>query len=201
MRRIVMFNQVTADGFFAAEDGGLEWARPDPEQTKETVARLGESGGIVFGRKTYELFKAFWPGAAAQTKTAPDPHHRHQHSEEILALAKWIDTTEKWVFSRTLGDAGWKNVQVLRELSADAVRAVKARPGKDLMLFGSGSICRQLCALGLIDEYQFMVSPMLLGRGRRLFDDVPARTPLRLRDARSFASGNVLLRYAPEVTG
>ena len=202
MRRIVMFNQLSTDGLFAAPDGSLDFVVPDPEQDRAVAASLTGRGALLFGRKTYEMFAHFWPGAAAEADTgagdAPDPHGPHR-SAELLKLARWIDGAEKYVFSRTLqpGALTWHHSHVLPELNAEAVLALKRSEGPDLMLFGSGSIVRALAGMGLIDEYQLMMSPVILGRGRPLFADLQSRVPLELIDAKAHASGNVLLRYRP----
>ena len=197
MRRIVMFNQVTADGFFAEEDGGLGWVRPDDELDERAAAHLGDSDTILFGRRTYEMFESFWPHALDESSTSPDPHGVDHRSARLRAIAEWIDGAEKVVFSRTREEVSWRNSRLVRDFDPAEIRAMKERPGKDMMVFGSGSIVSLLTGHGLIDEYQFVVGPALLGRGRTLLDGLPRTVPLELLEARAFRSGNVLLRYAP----
>ena len=113
-------------------------------------------------------------------------------------MADWINASEKLVFSRTKKGVTWNNSQLCHELDPEAVAALKQKPGPDIMVFGSGSIVSQLTAHGLIDEYQFVVSPVLLGTGRPPIADVPKRTMLNLVEAKAYPAGNVMLRYAPK---
>ncbi len=197
MRRVVMFNQVTPEGLFSDPEGGLGWVAQDEQLNRQNAAGLGQPGAMLFGRSTYQMFEAFWPHALGDPNTAPDPHHPGNASPEIRAMAVWINESEKLVFSRTLKSVTWKNSRLLPELDPAQVQALKEGQGSDIMIFGSGSIVSQLSAHRLIDEYQFVVSPLLLGRGRPLFQDLAASVPLELLEARSYPSGNVVLRYAP----
>ena len=194
MRRIVMFNQLTADGYFAALDGNLDWVVPDREFDKAVAAGLPATGTILFGRRTYELFQAFWPSAVDDTGTAPDPHGG-ERSPEIRAIGMFINQATKLVFSRTLNDVTWKNSRIIHELDPREIGAMKRQPGADMMIFGSGSIVSQLTQHGLIDEYQFVVCPVLLGSGRPLFHGVSKSSRLNLLETKQYPSGNVMLRY------
>jgi dihydrofolate reductase len=196
MRRIMMFNRVTADGYFAGVDGNLDWFVPDEEKDKEAVEGIPNADTILLGRRTYELFEQFWPHAVDDSATAPDPHDAARRSPEIRAMAIWLNETPKLVFSRTLKDATWRNSRLVRELDAREIENMKQQPGKDMILFGSGSIVSQLTEHGLIDEYQFIVTPVLLGSGRPLVSGVSNSSRLDLLEARPYPSGNVMLRYA-----
>jgi dihydrofolate reductase len=196
MRRLVMFNWLTADGYFAGPDGNLNWVVPDDEQAKAAVASIATSDTVIFGRVTYERFERFWRHAVEDSSTAPDPHRPGERSREHRAIAIWLNETNKLVFSRTLKDATWKNSRLLHELDPREVEAMKKQPGKDMMIFGSGSIVSQLTQHGLIDEYQFVVCPMFLGSGRSLLTGVSKSMRLELLEARKYPSGDVLLRYA-----
>ncbi len=111
-------------------------------------------------------------------------------------MATFLNDVTKVVFSKTRKDVTWKNSHLLRELDPHEIEAMKRRPGKDMLLFGSGSVVSQLTQHGLIDEYQFVVSPLLLGSGRPLLSDVSRRLKLDLLEAKAYPSGNVMLRYA-----
>jgi dihydrofolate reductase len=197
MRRIVMFNRVTADGYFAGADGNLDWVVPEDELDKMAAESLPAADTILFGRRTYELFEGFWPHAVDDSATAPDPHAAGRRSGDIRAIATWINETTKVVFSRTRKDVTWRNSRLLHELDAREIEAMKRQPGRDMIVFGSGSIVAQLTRHGLIDEYHFIVVPILLGSGRLLLNDVPKSVRLDLLEAKPYASGNVMLRYAP----
>jgi dihydrofolate reductase len=197
MRRIMAFNRVTADGYFTSSDGKLDWVVPEPQIDKEAGEGMSGQGAILFGRRTYEMFQAFWPHALEDPGTAPDPHMPGRRSPEIRAMAVWINEAAKIVFSRTLEDVTWKNTRLLHALDPREVEAMKKQPGPDMLIFGSGSIASQLTEHGLIDEYRFVVGPVLLGSGRSLISGVPKSSRLDLLEAKTYPSGNVMLRYAP----
>ncbi len=196
MRRIVMFNRMTADGYFAGPDGNLDWVVPDEELDRAAVEGMPCIDTILFGRRTYELFAGFWPHAVEDSATAPDPHGAGRRSREIRAMAIWLNETTKLVFSRTLKDVTWRNSRLLHELDPREIEAMKRQPGKDMIVFGSGSIVSQLTQHGLIDEYQFVVSPILLGSGRPLVSGLSTSLRLDLVEVKNYQSGNVMLRYA-----
>jgi dihydrofolate reductase len=195
-RRIVMFNWMTANGYFAGADGNLDWVVPDEEQAKAAVDGIPLVDTVLFGRRTYELFEKFWNHAVDDASTAPDPHDPGQRTGEHGKIATWLNEATKLVFSRSLKDATWKNSRVLHELDPREIETMKSRPGKDMMVFGSGSIVSQLTQHGLIDEYQFVVCPILLGSGRPLLSGVSKNSRLDLVEAKPYPSGDVMLRYA-----
>jgi dihydrofolate reductase len=196
MRRIVMFNRVTTDGFFAGPDGNLDWVVPDDEIDKAGASAIPNFDTILFGRHTYEIFERFWPHAVDDSSTAADPHDAGRRSPEIRAMGGMLNDMAKVVFSRTLQAATWTNSRLMREIKPGEIEAMKKRPGKDMIVFGSGSLVSQLTQHGLIDEYQLVVCPILLGSGRQLFNGVSRTLKLDLLEAKQYQSGNVLLRYA-----
>lgn len=196
MRRIVMFNRVSADGYFAAPDGNLEWIVPDDELDKGAADSLSGVGTMLFGRRTYEMFEGFWPRVIDDSPTAPDPHAPGRRSPEVRAMAVWINEATKLVFSKTRKEVTWRNSRLFHELDPRQIEALKSEPGGDIMLFGSSSIVSQLTQHRLIDEYQFVVCPIVLGSGRSLLSEVSAQLRLNLLEARKYTSGNVMLRYA-----
>ena len=197
-RRIVMFNNVSADGYFATPDGNLDWVVPEPEVYKAATQSLGENDTMLFGRKTYENFESFWPHALDDSKTAPDPHKPERRSEQNREMAVWINASKKLVVSRTRKNVTWKNSELMHELDPKAIEALKRGPGKNIIIFGSASIVAQLTKHRLIDEYFVVVNPILLGKGRPLFCELDSRFGLELIEANSFKStGVVTLRYAP----
>ena len=195
-RRIVMFNWVTADGYFAGPDGNLEWVVPDEEQAQAAAEDLPGFDTVLFGRRTYELFEGFWRHAVDDSSTAPDPHHPGRRSREHHAIAIWLNEMTKLVFSRTLQDVTWRHSRVLHELDPREIETMKRQPGKDMIVFGSGSIVSQLTQHGLIDEYQFVVCSILLGSGRPLLSGVSKNARLDLLETKQYQSGDVMLRYA-----
>jgi dihydrofolate reductase len=104
-RRIVMFNQVSADGYFAAPDGSLNWVVSDEDVHKQALDGMPHVDTMLFGRRTYEMFAAFWPHALDDSATAADPHAAGRRSPAIRAMAVWLNETRKVVFSATMKDA------------------------------------------------------------------------------------------------
>jgi len=184
MRKVLMFNMVSLDGFFEAPDGGIDWHRVDAEFNRFAAAQLDAVGTLLFGRKTYQLMAGYWPTALA---TGDDP-----------LIAEKMNAKPKVVFSRTLKTAEWENTRLIGEAAFEALGALKGQPGGDLIVLGSAELCAGLLQVGLIDELRLMVNPVVLGGGRPMFAGGPGRVGLELLEARSFANGNVLLRYRPE---
>jgi dihydrofolate reductase len=195
MRRIVLFDHVSADGYFAAADGNLDWVVQDDEIGKAAAAGMSDTDTILFGRRTYEMFARFWPHALDDSPTAPNPHGGSR-SPEMRAMAVWLNETPKLVFSRTLKHLSWNNSRLVHELDTRAIEAMKQQPGGDMIVFGSGSLVSQLTEHGLIDEYQFVVSPILLGNGRSPLSGMAKSRRVELVEAQAYRSGNVKLRYA-----
>lgn len=200
MRRIVMFNRITADGQFADPDGNLGWIVPDETLDQEAASATASprSGTLLFGRRTYEFFESFWrqfddDGSAP----VPDPHAPGA-SQEQRAIADFINGATKVVFSRSRDEVTWRHSRLLRELDPDEIEAMKSEPGKDILVFGSGSIVSQLTEHGLIDEYQIVVNPTLIGSGRPLLSNLSKSVRLHLLEAKRYPTGNVMLRYERE---
>jgi dihydrofolate reductase len=194
-RRIVVFDRVSADGYFAGPDGNLNWAVPDDALDRAAVEGGWQVDAMLFGRRTYDMFENFWPNVVKEGATASDPHASGRTSAAITAMAKWINDTTKLVFSRTRKEVTWKNSRLLGELDPRAVEDLKSESGKDIIMFGSGSIVSQLTEHGLIDEYRLIVNPVLLGSGRSLVRGLGKSTLLRLEEAKTYDSGNVMLTY------
>lgn len=192
MRRIVAFDRVSADGYFSSEGGGLDWVVPEAELDRAAADNLGSADTLLFGRRTYEMFESFWPHAEDE-----NPHAPGQHAPEMRAMARWINGADKRVFSRARTEVPWRNSRLHPEFDPREIEALKSGPGKDIMIFGSGSIVSLLTEHGLVDEYHFVVTPTLLGTGRSLVSGVPRTLRLELLEARAYPSGNVVLRYAP----
>ena len=187
MRRVVAFNQVTLDGYFAGVDGDISWARKDSTDAEWTafVASNAAGGGVlVFGRITYELMAGYWPTPLA--------------AENDPIVAEQMNKLPKVVFSRTLEETAWSNTKLVKGAPAAEVRRLKNEPGEDMAILGSGSIVSQLAQEGLIDEYQIVVTPVVLGSGRTMFQGVREKLTLKLTKTRTFGNGNVLLCYEPK---
>jgi len=184
MRKLLVFNSVTVDGYFTDVKGGMSWAhQQDPEWNEFTKENAKSGGELLFGRVTYDLMKGFWPTPAA--------------AEHFPVVAKQMNDAPKIVFSRTMDQPTWNNTRLIKGDLPDAVRKLKGESGEDLVLLGSGSIVSQLAPEGVIDEYQIIVNPIVLGAGRTMFDGVREKLRLRPTRTRTFANGNVLICYQP----
>jgi len=188
MRKIRMFNMISVDGFFAGEDGNIDWHTVDDEFNAFAIENMSSVDTYIFGRVTYQLFASYWPEAIKDPASNDEERH----------IGKTINDARKIVFSKTLKDvSGWAGSELYSDIDPAEVKKWKAQDGKDLIIFGSGSIVCQFTELGLIDEYGFMVSPVILGAGKPLFTGLDMSLKLKLLSAREFKSnGNVLLTYA-----
>jgi len=183
MGKLSVFNLVTLDGYFAGQDGDISWHNVDAE-FQEYANRNSNSGNILlFGRKTYELMASYWPSPDALKN---DP-----------IVAHGMNNSQKIVFSRTLNEIGWSNTRLVKDDMAGEVRKLKQQLGQDLAILGSGSIVAQLTQAGLIDEYRILLNPVVLGKGRTMFEGIKDRIKLKLTESRTFGNGNVLLCYVP----
>src|SRR5204863_3416356 len=181
----IAFNRITADGYFSGRDGSLSWVVPDETLDNEvgvgidrSIFAEGKPGTLLFGRRTYDMFESFWP-RALDDPSQGDPHSAViPPSAAMRAMAVWINEATKIVFSRTRTGVAWRNSRLVHEFDAAQVQALKQEVGPDILIFGSGSIVSQLTDHGLIDEYRFVVGPVVLGEGRTLVTGV--RQAMRL---------------------
>ena len=186
MRKLVVFNHVTVDGYFVDKNGDMSWAKADHQDAEWNAFVAGNASGggvLVFGRVTYELMAGFWPTPFA--------------IENMPTVAEAMNNLPKVVFSRTLDQASWNNTTLVRGDIAAEIRKMKQAPGEGMVIMGSGSIVSQLAQAGLIDEYQIVVNPVVLGAGRTMFDGITEKLTLKLTKSRAFGNGNVVLCYEP----
>jgi dihydrofolate reductase len=183
MRRIIVSMSTSLDGFIEGPGREIDWHLVDDELHRHLNDRMGAMSAFISGRVTYELMAGFWPTADADPDSTPV-------MREFAGI--WRDMP-KIVFSRTLRDAGW-NTEIGREVVAEEIRELKARPGGDMVL-GGPTLAAAFRALDLVDEYCLYVNPILLGRGKPLFSDFDRRTGLALAETRTFGNGVVMLRY------
>jgi dihydrofolate reductase len=187
MGKLIVFNSVSLDGYFTDANGGMSWAHRDDADGEWNSFVAGNARGdcaMVFGRITYEMMAGWWPTPQATTS--------------MPVVAERMNLAPKTVFSRTLDHAAWNNTTVADGDLAATVRTMKAVAGPDIMIFGSGSIVSQLAQEGLIDEFQLVLIPVVLGKGRTMFDGVTQPPKLKLTKARTFPNGNVFLCYEPD---
>jgi dihydrofolate reductase len=186
MQKLIVFNHLTLDGYFVDKNGDMSWAKAHDQDAEwnEFVADNASGGGVlVFGRITYELMAGFWPTPFA--------------IESMPAVAEGMNSMPKVVFSKTLDQASWNNTKLVKGDLAAEIRKMKKESGKGMVILGSGSIVSQLAQEGLIDEYHVVVNPVVLGKGRTMFDGVKEKLNLKLIKSRTFGNGNVFLCYEP----
>jgi dihydrofolate reductase len=189
MGTLTVFNHITVDGFFAGPRGEIDWFKAitkDDEWEAYTHQQSASGNTLIFGRTTYEMMKSYWPTPAA---IANDP-----------GMAKVVNESLKIVFSRKLQTVeegpNWKNVRLFHEIRREEITRLKDQAGAAFTILGSGSIVQQFARLGLIDEYDLVIVPVVLGAGKHLFKDLPT-TNLKLLEFRTFKNGLALLRYRP----
>ena len=180
MRKVIVSNYVSLDGFIAGPNGEIDWFVWDEEMANYSRELLYSIDTVLFGRVTYELMAGNWPAA-----TTEDP---------IITVG--MNNLPKIVFSKTLERADWKNTRLVKEINKEEIFKMKLQHGKDMVIFGSGSIVSTFAQLGLIDEYRIIVNPVVLGTGKPLFKNIRDRIDLKLLKTTTFSNGNVILYYS-----
>ncbi|HTX42736.1 MAG TPA: dihydrofolate reductase family protein [Acidobacteriaceae bacterium] len=179
MRRVIVSNLMSLDGYLEGPQRQLDWHLVDDEFFAYAAEMLRSVDTILFGRTTYEMMAAYWP---------------HAPQDEI---ADRMNGLAKIVFSRTLAAADWNNTTLVRGDAAAEVRRLKLLPGVDMVVLGSGALASSLLRAGLVDEYRVILNPVVLGSGNPLFQNFHDRMKFKLADLRRFHSGVVLLAYHP----
>jgi dihydrofolate reductase len=192
MRQLIASTFVSLDGIMQApggpeEDptggftlGGWTFNFFDEDIDLSASGFDGKDRELVLGRRTYEIFEAYWP-------YQPDDH----------PVAKTLNAAKKYVASRTLTTLHWNNSTLLHGDVVSAITALKTQPGPDLQIIGSGSLIRTLQAGSLIDEYNVWTFPVVLGRGKRLFGETAKPSALRLVRSQVSSTGVVMSIYVP----
>jgi dihydrofolate reductase len=186
VQKLIVFNNISLDGYFTAANGDFSWAKVDSDDAEFTEFVEGNAGGdgqLLFGRITYQMMASFWP----------TPHA----IKNFPKTAEGMNRAPKVVFSRTLSDASWNNTRLVKKDLVSEVRKMKSEQGNGMAILGSGTIVAQLAPEGLIDEYQFVVNPAVLGKGRTMFEGVNEKLNLKLTKTRTFKNGKVYLCYQP----
>lgn len=183
MRKLIMFNMMSLDGFFEGPDHDLGWHHTDEEFNTFANEQLSNTGTLIFGRKTYQMMAEFWQSATA--------------AQQEPATTGWMNLLPKIVASTTLERASWKNTRLIKANVESEIRQLKDKDGQNLFLFGSANLAASLRHENLIDEYRIMLNPVVLGKGTPLFNHGIEKTSLKLTRCRNFKNGNVLLTYEP----
>lgn len=186
MRKVIYSASISLDGYIETREGNMDWVIVDEELHTFFNDLTREAGAFLYGRRMYELMLAYWP-------TAEDDPANPAVIKEFSALWKVMP---KIVFSKSLDKVEWNSRLVRGDIAAE-IEKLKALPGKDLGLSGA-ILASTLLQLGLIDEYQLFVNPVVLGGGNSLFQQLNETVKLRLIETRTFSSGVVYLRFQPD---
>jgi dihydrofolate reductase len=194
MRKLIVQEFVSLDGVMQApgdpdEDrsggfthGGWQMRYFDDDFARVAAEGIAETGGYLFGRRTYEIMAAYWP-------SQPDDN----------PFAATLNGLPKYVASTTLSEPlAWQNSTLLHGDVAKAVAELKEQPGKNLVVLGSGELVQTLTENDLVDEFGIMINPIVLGSGKRLFRDGTAMRPLRLVRSLTTSTGVLVATYEPE---
>jgi dihydrofolate reductase len=188
MRKVILLMHVSLDGFVAGPNGELDWIFFDKEMEDHGKRVSDNVDTAIYGRVTYQMMESFWP-------TVPSNPDSSQHE---LEHADWVEHVSKIVISKSLDKAEWNNTTLIKENIADEISKLKQQPGKDMMIFGSPRLSHNLLQLGLIDEFQLTLNPIVLGSGTPLFKDIKEKFKLKLLSSKPFDSGVIALHYLIE---
>ncbi|MBO9609758.1 MAG: dihydrofolate reductase [Paenibacillaceae bacterium] len=179
MRKLIVQEMVTIDGFFAGRGGDISWHRVDDEYEAYAIASLRTVDCLLFGKATYQLMASYWPTADGE-------------------IAGIMNTIPKIVVSTTLQTAEWRNSKLMNGEIVESIARLKRLPGKNIAILGSATLASSLLHAGLIDEYQLTVVPIVLGEGSPLFLNVPRPFNMKLVKSNLLKSGCAQLYYQPE---
>jgi dihydrofolate reductase len=182
MRKIVAGLFISLDGVIEAPD---QWHFPyfNDEMGEAVGSQMAASDTMLLGRVTYQEFAGYWP---------------HQTSD--VEGADFMNNTPKLVVSTTLDTVEWQNSTLIKGNVVEELTRLKQQPGKDIAITGSATLVRSLLRDGLLDELRLLVHPIVVGRGKRLFEDGGDQQPLQLVDAQTFSTGVLYLTYQPAGT-
>ncbi len=181
--------RVTLDGFIAGPNGEMDWME---EFFDEALANYESDlqktvDTTLFGRVTYQGFESYWP------KVPEDP----ASPKGMVEYAQRLNAMRKIVFSKTLSRVEWNNSTLVKEIVPEEITKMKQEPGRDIVIHGSSTIVRTLTNLGLIDRYQLLVYPVVLGSGKPLWSGILHKVKFSLVSTETHPSGVVVLSYQP----
>lgn len=187
MRKLVVFLHSSLDGFVEGPQGAMDigWITYNHELEGFANEVLQTADTIVWGRKTYEMMYDYWP-------TVPSNENASEHE---LNHAKWIENVEKVIFSKALNSVDWHNSRLVKKNVKDEIIHMKQQEGKDIVVLGSPRFAHYLMQLDVVDEYKITVSPILIGKGLPLFQNIHEQVDLKLIDSQTFESGALGLIY------
>ena len=170
MRKLIVFNMMSLDGFIADSKGDMSWAHKHDEEWNSFVAGNASGDGVlVFGRVTYDMMASYWPTPVA--------------AQNSPVVAKRMNELQKIAFSKKMDKAAWQNTTLVKGDLVEEMKRLKQQPGAGLVILGSASIVEQLTEARLIDEYQVAVNPIILGAGKSMFSGIQKKAGLKLISA------------------
>jgi dihydrofolate reductase len=180
MKKVIFQMSISIDGYIEGPGREIDWAIVDEEFDAYAVETLRATEVLIMGRKNYELMAGYWPAAPGD-----DP------------VKELINSAPKLVFSRTLKRVDWQNSRLATGSVAEEVARLKQVPGDGLLWVGGSDLASSFLEQGLMDEIRIILTPVLLGAGKTVFDAIKKRYRLRLLSTKSFKSGSVVLTYEP----
>lgn len=186
MRRIIVSMWTTLDNFVAGPNDEMDWLRVDGEMMAYEQSFIDDADILMLGRSTFGDFAGYWPKAARDPKAEPAER----------AYAQRVDDMKKIAVSASGKVAEWRNAEVLSKVDNDEIERLKRGSGGDIVIYGSLSVIDALLRLNLVDEFHLLVHPIVLGKGKPLFDKARP-VALELLSAEPFKSGVVLMKYRP----
>jgi dihydrofolate reductase len=183
---------VTLDGFMAGPNCELDWHFQSwtNEMADALYEQLSKADTILLGRVTYKAMAKYWPSKTQDMALA----------REDIPFAHLMNNYTKMVFSKTITRSEWHNSKFLRGDPAEEVSRLKAEPGRDMIVYGSGEVVKSLTNSGLVDEFQLWIHPVVLGHGKPLFKSLNKMLNLKLTQTKSFTSGVIVLYYQYQPT-
>ena len=193
MRKLIVSTFLTLDGVMQAPgktdedteggftEGGWQLAYFDDVFGQTVMQQFGSTDAFLLGRKTYEIFAAYWP---------------HQPDDDPIAPT--MNAFDKFVVTRTLDEAEWVNSHIVKGDVPTEIKKIKESTGKDIRVIGSGQLVQTLMENDLVDQYDVMIHPLVIGNGKRLFREGTPATKLRLVDNNVSTTGVLILSYVPD---
>ncbi|MFS4459260.1 dihydrofolate reductase family protein [Bdellovibrio sp. HCB2-146] len=189
MRKLIVISFLTLDGVMQAPGGKDEdpengfkyggWQVPFFGDDDAVSKEMEKAGALLIGRKTYDIFAAYWPTVG----------------REVPVFGDFMNKITKYVASRTLKKTEWENSILLDLDITKSIKKIKAEPGKDIYVFGSGDFCQTLMRENLVDEYFLMIHPLVLGEGKRFFREGSRKQDLEVISSSTGKSGILFVRY------
>jgi dihydrofolate reductase len=185
MRKIIVSEFMTVNGLISDPGDTMDWVKEmfNEEMLREVSSQQSRVDTLLLGRLTYQIMESYWLNASPETEDAK--------------MISYMNNTAKIVFSKTLTDLQWNNSTLVRKIDATEIRQWQKQRGKDLAIIGSASIAQAFINLGLVDEYQFLIHPLMLAKGKPLFKNIKERHALKPIKTETYKNGVICLYYEP----